>query len=107
MDQIDDNADPKDAVRILKANLEQPHKFAQIFCEAAKSQKPIEDAIKKVIRKLLKEDKETTESVKKIQRDVNKEDWKLIIGKIGFGSWTIMVIILTIVLQSLSKKILG
>lgn len=103
----DDDFDPKQAIAALLANLEQPDKFAHLFCEAAKKQKAIDDVLKENIRALIKHDIEVINSIKYLQRQVDKEDWKFFLKKMGTSSWAILLLMLGAMLQALSGKYLG
>jgi rubrerythrin len=102
-----DDFNPKASFEKLQASIEQPDKFAKIFCDAAKTQKTIDDALKEVLRSLIKHDNDTRNSLKDILREVEKEELKSYLKKIGFGGWTILVVIITAILQSVSRKFLG
>lgn len=102
-----DDFSPQDTLRRLSENLEQPDKFAQIFCDAAKTQKNIDETLKLVVKNLIKNDKETIDTIKDYQRQVDKEDWKNFIKKIGATGWAIIMLIVGAILQALSRKFLG
>lgn len=103
----EEDFDPRGAIDSLRANLEQPDKFSDIFCNAAKTQKSIDNVLKDTIRELLKHDKETLEHVKNVQRQVNKEDIRNIIKQIGWGGWTLITVIITAIITSLIRKYIG
>jgi hypothetical protein len=90
-----DDYDPQKTVADLVANFEQPDRFAQIFCKAAEKQKSIDEVLQKNIKHLLQHDKETIDCIKNLQRQVDKEDWRYFLKKMGIGGWTIIVVILT------------
>ena len=87
----------------LTANFEQPHKFAEIFCKAAKQQKSIDIVLKSSIKNLLQHDKESRDSIKDVLREIEKEDLWIVLKKLGFFGWSILVLIFGILL----KKYLG
>lgn len=101
-----DDWDVKSAFNKLSASLEQPDKFAEVFCKAAESQKIIDTILKKNIKEVVKTDKETYDFLKKIARDVDKEDWRSYLSKIGAAGWAIALLVLGAVLQGLSKHYL-
>lgn len=88
-DTKDDEFEPKAAFRKISASLDQPDKFAEIFCSAAKTQKNIDTTLKDIMRDLLKNDRESRELVKDMLREVEKEDWKFFIKKSGGIVWTL------------------
>lgn len=102
---VDDYA-PKEAFDKLAANLEQPDKFAKVFCEAAEGQKSIDIILKKNIKEVIKSDKETYDFLKEIIRTVDKEDWKSFLSKIGSLGWAILLLVLGAILQALSRHYL-
>ncbi len=58
-----DDFDPKKLIE-LSAILEQPHKFAKIFCEAADTQAPIHETFQKRVNILIRTDPEIKESLR-------------------------------------------
>lgn len=102
----DDFSDARKAIEALSANLQQPDKFAETFCEAAKKQKAIENVLKDNIRSLIETDKETREFIKSMLREVEAEDWRLFLKKGGGIIITIGALILGAILQGLSRKYL-
>ena len=108
---LSDDFNPKQAYESLSANIEQPDKFAQLFCKAAASQKSIDNVLKKTFRNLLSKDHQTIERVKQLQREINKEDWRSFLNKIGWTGWALIWAIfggtLLAVAQAISKKYLG
>lgn len=103
IDPTDEDYEPKTAIRRLSASLDQPDKFAEIFCSAAKSQKNIDATLKDVMRDLLKSDKDTRDFVKDLLREVEHEDWRLFVKKFGGLLWALLLIafgaILTVILE--------
>ncbi|HDV5783368.1 TPA: hypothetical protein RJD83_000280 [Legionella pneumophila] len=104
---VEEDFDPRGAIDSLRANLEQPDKFAELFCNAAAKQKSIDNVLKDIVRELLKHDKETVERIKTIQKEVNKDDWKTIIKKIGVSGWSILLLIIGALISGLSRKYFG
>lgn len=74
---------PKALIAKLSASLEQPDKFAEIFCAAAKKQKDIDNVLKENIRSIIKDDNETRAQLKTLLREIEKEDLKLFLKKGG------------------------
>jgi hypothetical protein len=74
----------------LKSDLRQPDKFASIFCEAAKTQKSIDSALKDLVTNLLKNDVAVKESVQNIVEDVDRRYGRLLLGKAGWAIWAII-----------------
>lgn len=101
-----DDFDPREAIAKLSANLEQPDKFAKLFCEAAEQQKSIDAVLKKNIKQLIQSDNDIADSIKSFQREVDKEDWRRFIKKFGGFIYSIGLLIIGAVLQALSKKFL-
>lgn len=106
-----DDFNPKQAYESLSANIEQPDRFAQLFCKAAESQKSIDMTLEKVIKNLLEKDLQTIKRIKQLQREINKEEWSSFIKKIGWGGWafiwTIIGGTLLATSQALVKKLMG
>lgn len=69
---LNDDFDPNEAIRKLSATIEQPDKFAEIFCTAAKTQKNIDTALKDLIKDLLQHDHVARNIIKSIIREVDK-----------------------------------
>lgn len=88
----DENFIPKEALRKISASLDQPDKFAEIFCTAAKTQKSIDTVLKDVLRDLLKNDEVSRSVVKDLLREVEKEDWRAFVRK-GFGGVGALILI--------------
>lgn len=82
-----DDYNPQDAIAELSASLQQPDRFAQIFCEAAKKQKSIDEVLRDIIKNLLKNDSDTQQCLKNLIRDIDKEDWTNFLKKIGLLGW--------------------
>ena len=99
-----DDFNPKQAYDALSANIEQPERFAQLFCKAAKKQKSIDEVLKNVIRDLLDNDQKTIDRVKRLQRDVDKEDWRNFIKKVGLVGWSIIMVAIGAAITIILKK---
>lgn len=87
----------------LKSDLRQPDKFAQIFCEAAKSQKNIDSTLKNVLIDILQKDEDAKKSIKSIVESVDRSYWRMFVGKLGFAVWTIIVLIVERMLHHFIK----
>ncbi len=90
-----DDYEPRQAIQTLSDNLTQPDKFAEIFCNAAKSQKKIDGLLKDSIRDLLKNDTLTRDEIKSLINETNKANWKTILKGLWFAIWSIILIIIT------------
>lgn len=100
----EDNYDARAEIKKLQDNFYQPDKFAKTFCEAAKTQKSIDLALRKIIKKLIKDDPQTVEALKKHLRDINKEDWKTFIKKIGISGWSIIMASIGAIMATILRK---
>ena len=101
--EINDDYNPRKSIEKLTANLEQPDKFAKIFCEATKTQKTIDDALKVVIKSLIQHDKETRDFIKGILRELEKEDWLFVLKKFGFFGWTVIIAVISAVAGAIAR----
>lgn len=104
MTQPDDNFDAKAAVKEVSDKIEQPQKFAEVFCAAADTQKSIDECVKKMLRSLIENDPALRESFRKLIRDVDKEDWRYLVKKIGAAGWSIIMLILGAALKFIFDK---
>ncbi len=78
----------------MSAKLNQPHRFAKIFCEAAESQMSINDAFQKIINRLIKTDPEIRSTLEEHQKQINKNDLLYGIMKgLGFFKQILMLFI--------------
>jgi hypothetical protein len=85
----EDNFDPNKQIAIVYATLNQPDKFAEVFCKAAESQKSIDNALQIIIRNLIQKDRPTRDSIKALIKEYEKEEWWVMIRK-GFSiGWTL------------------
>lgn len=78
----------------LSSDLRQPDKFAQIFCEAAKTQKNIDHVLKDIIVDLLAKNSEAQEAVTSVIEKVDRSYHRAISGKVAWGVWTVILIVL-------------
>lgn len=70
--------------------LTKPDRFAQIFCEAAKAHKGIDNVLKDVLIELLKKDIEVQKSIEIIVENVDRGYGRLLLGKAGWAIWAII-----------------
>lgn len=73
------------SVKKISDIIEQPEKFAQIFCEAAEKQKSIDRVLCRIFKDLLTKDHETKEILKNAIKEVEKEDWRFVWKKFGLA----------------------
>lgn len=102
-----DDWDPKKAFDKVSASLEQPDKFAEIFCKAASSQKSIDKVLTDNFKSLLQNDNDVRCQIKGLLREVDKEDWRSFIRKIGTPAWAVILVVVGAILQALSRKYFG
>ncbi|HEV2917584.1 MAG TPA: hypothetical protein VGW78_07625 [Candidatus Babeliales bacterium] len=91
MTDPNDDFNPHKKLQHVVEHIDQPEKFAKLFCNAAESQRSIDKVLAKKIRNMIKTDSNTIESIKKLQREVDKEDWKNFIKKIGLTGWSLFM----------------
>lgn len=101
----DDDFNPRSAIEKVSASLEQPDKFAEIFCNAAKKQKSIDNTLRAIMIDLLKNDQEARVQVKALLREVEKEDWRAFVRKGAGLLWTMLSIIFGIIITVIINKI--
>lgn len=95
---------PDVALKRLSASLEQPDKFAEIFCSAAKKQKEIDNILKDNIRELIKYDSTMREQVKGLLREIEQEDFKYFLKRGGSLLGTFVSMVLGSVITLLISK---
>jgi hypothetical protein len=105
MNNQGDDYSPKQIIQDLAASIQQPDKFAQIFCNAAETQTPIAKILKGKIKELIESDKETIDLIKKYQREIDKEDWRFFMKKIGVAGWSIIMMFIGALFTLLVKNI--
>lgn len=107
----DDNFNPDKTLKYVAEHIDQPEKFAKLFCNAAESQISIDKIIRKKIRNLLTNDPQTISQIKKLQREVDKEDWRYLVKKAGLGIllfiWSLIVVAIVVIVQYATKNFLG
>ena len=101
---MSDDFDPKQSYIKLSASLEQPDKFAEIFCSAAKKQKSIDNVLKENIIELLQKDNEARNQIKSLLREIEKEDWRAFIKKGGSFILPLIYLVAGALLTGLSRK---
>lgn len=108
MTKTSDDFDPQKAVEELSANFHQPDKFAEKFCQVARTQKSVDVVLKEIFKNLIKEDPDTINTLKAYQRQIDQEDWRFFLKKIGYAGsatfWLIMGSILTAIIGITVKK---
>ena len=104
-----DNYDVDAILQETKDKLERPDKFADIFCEAAKSQIKINKTIVKIIKETVSKDVELNNHFNSMFVNIVKKDTKQFFSSLWRkGIWIITVIgsvILTLLTQFLAKKL--
>lgn len=96
----------EDQVKLKKVHemLEQPDKFAEVFCKVAETQIKVRDIFRKEILKSISTDVDCRNHLKGIIRKVEREDVIVFGKKIGFGVWTIIVFILGAIVNAFLSK---
>lgn len=90
-------------VNKLSNDIRQPDKFAQIFCEAAKTQKNIDYILKEVIVDLLSKNSEAQQAITSIVAKVDRDYTRAFSGKVAWGIWTITIIVIEAILHAYFK----
>lgn len=101
-----DNFNLAQAVDLIAANLHQPDRFSQIFCEAAKKQKDIDNILKENIRFLLQHDNETRTSIKAMIREVEKEDFRFLLKKGLFAVYGVSMLLIGAIITAIVSKLI-
>ncbi len=76
-----DDFNPGKAIEDLKETIYQPDKFAQLFCNAAETQKDIDKVLKKIIKELLTKDIEAQGVIENLIKEYDKKDIRRIVKK--------------------------
>ncbi|MEI8295358.1 MAG: hypothetical protein WCG04_02400 [Alphaproteobacteria bacterium] len=66
----------------ISANIEQPDKFAEIFCKAAKTQKSIDLTLRDILVELIAKDAATKESISLLVQQIDRNNWKILTNKV-------------------------
>lgn len=87
----------------LSNDIRQPDKFAQIFCEAAQTQKSIDYALKHVVVDLLQKDIDAQQTITSIVEKVDRGYERLLLGKAGWAIWVIIGMVVEGIIHSYFK----
>lgn len=101
-----DNFSPEQLLKKAIASLEQPDKFAEIFCQAARKQKAIDDVLQEVMRKLIEHDAPIRDALKGLLKEADKEERRSFFRKIRTQAWAILLLVVGAFLQWVSRKII-
>lgn len=106
---IPDNYDTSALLKETKDKLDRPDKFAEIFCQAAKSQVKIKEHLSKLIREQITKDTAVNDHLNNTFRKIIKNDtrafYTMLWKKLG---WIITIggtIFATLFTQFLAKKL--
>ncbi|MCL2331802.1 MAG: hypothetical protein FWC61_04670 [Proteobacteria bacterium] len=108
-----DDFDPKKAIDAIQPTLDKitrPDQFAEVFCNAAETQIKIEDHLKKVIKKVIKDDKDVSIQLNSEFRKIIADDKVLFKHNLLKWSGLAIAYVLGILSPIISKwigKILG
>jgi len=85
----------EDQIQLKKVHetIDQPDKFAEVFCKAAESQVSIKEIFTKEILKSISTDVNCKNALKEIIRQVEKEDIMIFGKKIGLAVWSIIMLV--------------
>jgi len=83
----------------LESDIRQPDRFAQIFCEAAKTQKSIDCTLRDILINLLQKDSSAQEAITSIVEGVDRSYGRLLMGKAGWAIWAIIGMVIEAVIQ--------
>lgn len=89
-----DDFDPEKILNALADTINQPHNFAEVFCDAARTQVAIKALFIETIRECLETDIETKKNVKKILTDFNRDYWINFLRIMGGGAGAIIFLII-------------
>jgi len=98
-----DDFNAEKSVKDLSDTINQPNKFAELFCNAARTQIVIEEVLKEKIVKLIRSDEETKKLIKEYSHEIDEEDWRSFLKKVGSLTWSIILIILGAILGAIAK----
>ena len=111
MDKINapDGYDASAILQETKDKLDRPDKFAEIFCQAAKSQVKIKECLSKIIRELVTKDTSVNQHLNNTFKDIIKKDTKafytMLWKKLGWLLTVVGTIAVTLLTQFLAKKL--
>lgn len=104
-----DNYDASAVLQETKDKLDRPDKFAEIFCQAAKSQVKIKECLSKIIRELVTKDTAVNQHLNNAFKEIIKKDTKafhsMLWKKIGWIVTVLGSIAVTLFTQFLIKKL--
>lgn len=95
---------PQELLKELSANINQPDKFAEIFCAAAKKQKIIDDCLKENIKNVLATDIETRGNLKSIVESCINDDFRFLFKKIGAVVGAFIFILVGAIITAICNK---
>lgn len=85
--------------------VDRPEKFAEMFCEVAKTQSAVREKLIEILSSAIQYDVESRKAVKQVLKELHDEDWKHFIrsawGKIGLALWTAISVAIGIWVKSL------
>lgn len=84
--------------------LEHPDKFADLFCYVAKTQTKVKDVIIQNIRDIFVNDLHIKKEINNLIKNFEKEEFIVFGRKIGFGIWTLFIIVVTILIEYILKR---
>lgn len=110
---LPDNYDTEAILKETKDKLERPDKFADIFCQAAKSQVKIKDCLGKIIREMITKDTQVNQHLNNAFKDIIVKDtkifysnlWRKFKGSIVVVGTAVGSVFLTLLTQYLIKKL--
>lgn len=83
----------------LTSDIRQPDKFAQIFCEAAKTQKSIDCTLREVVVSLLQKDSGVQQTVTSLVEQVDRSYQRILLGRASFAVWTITILVIEAIIR--------
>ena len=95
---MNDDFDPQKAI----ADLKQPTQFAELFCEAAKTQKIVDNILKDIVITVIKDNKDVAVRIKELMLQIEKENWKIKYSKFLWG----FSVIFTAALMRIGEKLI-
>jgi len=92
--QSNDNYDSKAEIERVERKFE-PQNFAKNFCEAAQSQKNIDEVLRNIIRDLVQKDYATIDSIKELIKKCEKEELFVLVRKGLSVGWTVTIAVIS------------
>lgn len=110
---LPDNYDTEAVLKETKDKLDRPDKFADIFCQAAKSQVKIKDCLGKIIREMITKDAQVNQHLNNAFKEIIAKDtkifysnlWRKLKGPVALIGTAIGSVVLTLFTQYLMKKL--